>query len=52
MQNYKLSFVGGLLFSWSYSLSVGEIYKTIFLATIGAIVSFLVSYLLRKFLKK
>lgn len=52
MTNYKLSFIGGLLFSWSYSFSLDEIYKTIFLATIGAIVSFIVSYLLRKLFKK
>lgn len=52
MQNYKLSFFGGLVVSWSYSLSMGEIYKTAFLAAIGAIVSFIVSNYLRKIVKK
>lgn len=52
MPNYKSGVIGGVLLSFPYSLSLGEIYKTILLATVGAIVSFLMSYFLNIFFKR
>ena len=44
--------IGGTLLSLAASIQSADIWKTIVLATIGALVSFMVSLLLKRFTRK